>query len=58
MISEGAMTNYDIINVSSESDPRTLKVQLDVYLTPTIKRIEILLNVSYGNILVSTGGAE
>lgn len=56
MISENAVTDYSIANVSSNNEPRTLKVQLDVYLTPTIKKIEIYLNVSYGNIEVSTGG--
>lgn len=58
MISEGAMTDYQITNLSSNNDPRTLKVQVDVYLTPTIKKIEIFLNVAYGNIELSTGGAE
>ena len=56
MISEGAMTDYAIANVSTNDDPRTLKIQLDVYLTPTIKKIEIFLNVAYGSIDVSTGG--
>lgn len=58
MASEGAVTDYDIINVSTDDDPRTLKVQLDVYLTPTIKKIEIYLNVAYGSIEVSTGGVK
>jgi hypothetical protein len=56
MISEGAMSDYAIANVSTADDPRTLKIQLDVYLTPTIKKIEIFLNVAYGSIDVSTGG--
>lgn len=58
MASEGAVTDYNIINVSTDDDPRTLKVQLDVYLTPTIKKIEIYLNVAYGSIEVSTGGVR
>ena len=58
MASEGAVTDYNIINISTDEDPRTLKVQLDVYLTPTIKKIEIYLNVAYGSIEVSTGGVE
>lgn len=58
MISEGAMSDYDIINMSSDDEPRVLKIQVDVYLTPTIKKIQINLNVSYGSIEVSTGGVE
>lgn len=58
MISEGAMTNYNIINMSSDEEPRVLKIQVDVYLTPTIKKIQINLNVAYGSIEVSTGGVE
>ena len=58
MISEGAMSNYDIINMSSDDEPRVLKIQVDVYLTPTIKKIQINLNVAYGSIEVSTGGVE
>ena len=58
MASEGAVTDYNIINISTDDDPRTLKVQLDVFLTPTIKKIEIYLNVAYGSIEVSTGGVE
>lgn len=57
MKSEGAVTNYDIENVSTNDDPRTLKVRLDVYLTPTIKNIEIFLNISYGNVTISGGEA-
>ena len=58
MISEGAMSDYEIINMSSDAEPRTLKIQVDVYLTPTIKKIQINLNVAYGSIEVSTGGVE
>lgn len=50
MISDGAMSKYDIINVSTDNEPRKLKVEVDVYLTPTIKSIEIFLNVSYGSV--------
>lgn len=56
MRTEGALTDYTIANVTTADDPRTLKVRLDVMLTPTIKNIEIYLNVSYGNIEVSVGG--
>ena len=56
MMSEGSLTDYDITNISSSSEPRKLKIKLDIYLTPTIKEIEIYLNVSYGSIEVSVGG--
>lgn len=58
MISEGAMSDYDIINMSSDEEPRVLKIQVDAYLTPTIKKIQINLNIAYGSIEVSTGGVE
>ena len=58
MISEGAMSNYDITNISTDDEPRKLKVQVDVYITPTIKKIEIFLNVAYGSVEVVTGGVE
>lgn len=57
MESEGAVQDYEIINVSTNDEPRTLKIQLNVYVTPTIKRIQINLNVAYGNVEV-TGGEE
>lgn len=57
MISEGAVNDYEIANVSTDDDPRTLKIQLDVFVTPTIKRIQINLNVAYGSVEV-TGGVE
>lgn len=56
MVSEGAVTDFAIYNMTSNSEPRKLKIRLDVYLTPTIKKIEILLNVSYGSVEVTTGG--
>jgi len=56
MASNGAVNNYTIANVSTEDAPRTLKIKLDVWVTPTIKRIEIYLNVAYGNISFVTGG--
>lgn len=58
MQSEGSVTDFDISNVSTDSEPRKLKVKLDVYLSPTIKSIELFLNVAYGSIEVSTGGVE
>ena len=57
MESEGAVQDYEIINVSTNDEPRTLKIQLNVYVTPTIKRIQINLNVAYGNVEI-TGGEE
>lgn len=56
MISEGAITKYDIENISTDNEPRKLKVRLDVYLTPTIKYVEIFLNISYGSVEVNAGG--
>lgn len=56
MKAEGAVTDFDITNISSNLEPRKLKVKLDVYLSPTIKNIEIFLNVSYGDIEIVTGG--
>lgn len=58
MISDGAVTDYNIYNESSDSDPRTLKIRLDVYIAPTIKNIKINLNVAYGSIEVTTTGGE
>lgn len=58
MISEGAITQYEINNISTNSEPRKLKIQLNIYLSPTIKNIEILLNVAYGSVEVTTGGVE
>ena len=58
LASEGAITDYEIINASSDLEPRKLKVQLDVYISPTIKKIEINLNVQYGSIEISTGGGN
>ena len=56
METEGSVTRYDIENVSTDDEPRKLKVRLDVYLTPTIKNIEIFLNISYGSVEIGTGG--
>lgn len=58
MTTEGSVTRYDIENVSTDDEPRKLKVRLDVYLTPTIKNIEIFLNISYGSVEVGTTGGE
>lgn len=57
MTSEGAVQDYNIYNVSTNEDPRTLKIQLDVFVTPTIKKIQIYLNVAYGTVEI-TGGEE
>ena len=56
MSTEGSVTRYDIENISTDDEPRKLKVRLDVYLTPTIKYIEIFLNISYGSVEIGTGG--
>lgn len=50
MISEGAVVDYAIYNESTDAEPRKLKIRLDVYLSPTVKKVEILLNVGYGSI--------
>lgn len=56
LISEGAVTDFDIVNVSDSNEPRKLKIRLDVYITPTIKAIDIYLNISYGEVSLVTGG--
>ena len=56
MITDGAVTDYAIVNISTNDDPRTLKIKLNVWVTPTIKAIEIYLNVAYGNVTMETGG--
>lgn len=56
MRSEGAVYDYEIIDISSDASPRTLSIELNVQLSPTIKNIEIFLNVNYGSIEVTTGG--
>ena len=58
MRAENTIYDYAIYNVSTDDDPRTLKIQLDVWVTPTIKAININLNVAYGSVEVSTGGEE
>lgn len=56
MISEGAVTDYAIYNESTDAEPRVLKIRLDVYLSPTVKKIQISLNVGYGSITMNEGG--
>lgn len=58
MASDGTVTDYSIANVSTDDNPRTLKIQLNVWVAPTIKAIEIYLNVSYGSVTMSSGGEE
>lgn len=58
MISEGAVIDYAIYNESTDTDPRTLKIRLDVYISPTIKKIQITLNVGYGSIEIDTEGGN
>lgn len=54
MITEGAVSNYAIYNLSSDKEPRKMKIRLDVYVTPTVKKIEIFLNVGYGSVEVTS----
>lgn len=56
MIADGAVGDYNIYNISSNNDPRTLKIRLDVSVIPTIKNIEIYLNISYGSVELNVGG--
>lgn len=56
MKNDGAVTDYVIANESSDEEPRKLKIRLDVSLTPTIKDIDIMINISYGSVEVITGG--
>lgn len=56
MIKKGAITDYAITNISTDDDPRTLKIKVDVLVTPTIKAIEIYLNVAYGSVELNAGG--
>ena len=56
MKNDGAVTDYVIANESSDEEPRKLKIRLDVSLTPTIKDIDIMINISYGSVEVTTGG--
>ncbi len=56
MKSEGSITDYTIANISSNDEPRKLKIKLDIFLTPTIKEIEIYLNVAYGSVEMNVGG--
>lgn len=56
MVKQGAVTDYAIANISTDDDPRTLKVKVNVLVTPSIKAIEIYLNVAYGSITLNAGG--
>ena len=56
MASDGTVTDYAIVNVSTNDEPRTLKIKLNVWVAPTIKNIEIYLNVAYGNVTLGEGG--
>lgn len=58
MISEGAVTDYAIYNESTDLEPRVLKIRLDVYLAPTVKKVQILLNVGYGSVEIETEGGN
>lgn len=56
MIKQGALSDYEIINISTDDDPRTLKIRINVLVTPSIKAIEIYLNVAYGSVELNAGG--
>ena len=56
MAKEGALSDYAITNISTDDDPRTLKIKVDVSVTPTIKAVEIYLNVAYGSVELNAGG--
>lgn len=56
MEKQGAISDYAIVNVSTDDDPRTLKIKIEVLVTPTIKAIEIYLNVAYGSVSLNAGG--
>lgn len=58
MISEGAVTDYAIYNESTDAEPRKLKIRLDVWVSPTIKKIQIMLNVGYGSVEFETEGGN
>lgn len=58
MISEGAVTDYAIYNESTDAEPRKLKIRLDVYLAPTVKKVQIFLNVGYGSVEYSEEGGN
>lgn len=51
-----AIADYTITNISTNDDPRTLKIKVEVAVTPTIKAIEIYLNVAYGSVQLNAGG--
>ena len=53
-----SVIDYAIYNESTDTDPRTLKIRLDVYISPTIKKIQITLNVGYGSIEIDTEGGN
>lgn len=58
LISQGAVTDFAISNISDIKEPRKLKIKLEVSITPTIKSIDIYLNIAYGEVSVVTGGEE
>ena len=58
MKSQGSVMDYTIANISTNDEPRILKIKIDVSLTPTIKNIEIYLNISYGSVEINAGGEE
>ena len=56
MEKQGTIADYAIANVSTDDDPRTLKIKVNVLVTPTIKAVEIYLNVAYGSVTLNAGG--
>lgn len=49
----GAVSDYLIQNVSTENDPRTMKIKIDVSLVPVAENFDIELNITKDNITFS-----
>lgn len=49
----GAVSDYLIQNVSTENDPRTMKIRIDVSLVPVAENFDIELNITKDNITFS-----
>ena len=48
-----AVSDYMIQNVSTENDPRTMRIRIDVSLIPIAENFEIELNITKDNITFS-----
>lgn len=49
----GAVSDYLIQNVSTENDPRTMRIRIDVSLVPVAENFDIELNITKDNITFS-----